>query len=541
LDERLGFGELIRRRFCVYWLVARKGNWKFWLKCSLAALWLVCLYRAITQSIVHDEAFTYELYVAAPLSRMFSYFDANHHFLNTVLMRLSVALFGVSEWSVRLPALAAACLYFAAVYQIGVKMFRTAAVSLLAVALLTLNPFVLDFMVAARGYGMALALFTYALALLLSCARGNHHGFPRRESLVQAGIALGLAIAANLVFAVPVVVVVAISVLLLRPERSVPTPDVDATPVLKKKRKGKPAAAQRKRIPNPVYRYLVAPLAAVVFLLFLVAPFDAASSSNFYVGAPSVAESLRGLASASLVYGSFLRATRFMNLSIDGLAFLIAPVILIGALALGIRRRDALLLLTAGAGVGSAIILFLAHALVGVPYPNDRTGIYFLVLVPLCIPCLAESVVPHGALRRIPISLFCGLGMALVLDFALQFNVRSFLTWEYDADTREIVDRLAQAASQQQPNSVRVGASWQLEPSLNFYRNKERLMWMRPVERGSLVPGANFYVIMAGDRPTISALGLKPLYRWPRSGSVLAVPVPPRVLVQPEMENRPSP
>ena len=71
----------------------------------LACLWLVCLYRAITQSIVHDEALTYELYIAAPLSCIFSYFDANHHFLNTLLMRLSVALVGVSEWALRVPAL----------------------------------------------------------------------------------------------------------------------------------------------------------------------------------------------------------------------------------------------------------------------------------------------------------------------------------------------------------------------------------------------------------------------------------------------------
>lgn len=93
----------------------------------LACLWVMCLYRAITQSIVHDEALTYELYIAAPLSRVFSYFDANHHFLNTLLMRLSVALFGASECALRLPALAGAALYFAAVYQIAVNAFRTSA------------------------------------------------------------------------------------------------------------------------------------------------------------------------------------------------------------------------------------------------------------------------------------------------------------------------------------------------------------------------------------------------------------------------------
>ena len=47
---------------------------------------------------------------------------------------------------------------------------------------------------------------------------------------------------------------------------------------------------------------------------------------------------------------------------------------------------------------------------------------------------------------------------------------------------------------------------------------------MRPVERGSLTPGADFYAIMTTDRPMIETLGLKPVYQGPVSGSILAVP-----------------
>src|SRR5580700_3452795 len=121
------------------------------LKAYFSALWAVCAYRAITQSIVHDEALTYQLYLAGPAARIFDFFDANHHFLNTLLMKLSVSLFGVSEWSMRLPALAGAALYFAAVYRICIRQFQSALASLCGAALLTLNPLLLDFMVAARG------------------------------------------------------------------------------------------------------------------------------------------------------------------------------------------------------------------------------------------------------------------------------------------------------------------------------------------------------------------------------------------------------
>lgn len=63
----------------------------------LIVLFAVSVYRAVKQSIVFDEALTWELYLAGPVSAIFQNFQANHHFLNTLLMRLSVAVFGVSE------------------------------------------------------------------------------------------------------------------------------------------------------------------------------------------------------------------------------------------------------------------------------------------------------------------------------------------------------------------------------------------------------------------------------------------------------------
>ena len=177
------------------------------LKAFLALVWMVCLYRAITQSIVHDEALTYGFYIGAPWSQIFQFYDANHHFLNTLLMKLSVSLFGVSECSMRLPALGGAALYLAAVYRICEREIGPDAAAFLAAALLALNPMILDFMVAARGYGMALGFLMWALAILVAYVR-RPEGVASRE-LLRAGAALSLSIMANLVFAVPAMVLTA--------------------------------------------------------------------------------------------------------------------------------------------------------------------------------------------------------------------------------------------------------------------------------------------------------------------------------------------
>src|SRR5579859_5894687 len=166
----------------------------------LASLFAVCVYRAFTQSITFDEAATWDTYIRAPVDSIFHVYIANHHFLNTVLVRLSTALLGVSEWSMRLPALAGAALYFTACFRLARTAFGDGFSMLLAVTLATLNPFVLDFMVAARGYGLALALWMYAAALLLDAF--SRQAYSKREMLV-AGVTLALSVTANLVFVLP--------------------------------------------------------------------------------------------------------------------------------------------------------------------------------------------------------------------------------------------------------------------------------------------------------------------------------------------------
>jgi 4-amino-4-deoxy-L-arabinose transferase-like glycosyltransferase len=89
----------------------------------LGFLFATNVYRAATQSIVHDEALTYQFYLSRPSSFLFTFYDANHHFLSTLLMKLSTSLFGYSELSMRLTSLAAGGLYFYTVYQLCLLLF----------------------------------------------------------------------------------------------------------------------------------------------------------------------------------------------------------------------------------------------------------------------------------------------------------------------------------------------------------------------------------------------------------------------------------
>jgi hypothetical protein len=180
-----------------------------------------------------------------------------------------------------------------------------------------------------------------------------------------------------------------------------------------------------------------------------------------------------------------------------------------------------LLLLGSGAAIGSALLLLLAHVAFQMPYPADRTGIYFLPLVSLTLIGLASSIPSRpGA-----IAVYTLAGV-LLLQFGAEWNVRKFLVWEYDADTRQIASRLSENAGGKSANSVRVGCTWQLEPALNFYRAKNAWAWMQPVTRAPLTEIFDYYVVASWDRPAVTAFGLKTLYQGPVSGTQLAARQP---------------
>src|SRR5215211_593620 len=78
----------------------------------LAGLFVANVYRAATQSLTIDEAFTYQLYLAKNLRAILTDYDANNHVLFTLLAKISVSLFGTSEFAIRLPTLLGGLVYF---------------------------------------------------------------------------------------------------------------------------------------------------------------------------------------------------------------------------------------------------------------------------------------------------------------------------------------------------------------------------------------------------------------------------------------------
>jgi uncharacterized membrane protein len=159
----------------------------------LAFVFAASVYRAATQSFTTDEAFSYNLFLSGSWSRLFGGYDAAHHVLYSILAKLSITLFGLSEFALRLPALVGCLLYLAAAYRLCRRLLPYGAAFLLPLALLSLNPHMLDFFSAARGYGLAIAFLLWALHWTLDYVES-----PEAAILRRIALALALAVSANL-------------------------------------------------------------------------------------------------------------------------------------------------------------------------------------------------------------------------------------------------------------------------------------------------------------------------------------------------------
>jgi hypothetical protein len=127
-----------------------------------AFLWAVA--RARVQSINMDEADTYLTWVGRVQPFQW-YSAANNHFLNSALMRVFTSVFGLSPLTVRMPALLGAAIYIGICFYSCRLIYRGTVSRLLLFICLVYNPFVFDFLVAARGYGLANAFLVCAVVI----------------------------------------------------------------------------------------------------------------------------------------------------------------------------------------------------------------------------------------------------------------------------------------------------------------------------------------------------------------------------------------
>ncbi|HSP66438.1 MAG TPA: hypothetical protein VLN48_01845 [Bryobacteraceae bacterium] len=408
-----------------------RSRWMLGSAAAFAMAWAIT--RAAVQSITIDEADTYNVFV---FRRLYLWYAANNHILNSTLMYGFTEWLGLSQFTARLPALLGAALYIAAAYRLCRLLGASLLVQLTVFVGLVFNPFLFDHLVAARGYGLALAFLLWAIVYFAEQVVQGAEGWLLTACVVSSACA-GLSVDANLAFAfVNLATMTAILVVALYMR------------------------------PKQWFRVLAAcvlPGAAVVAIVSSYALLHW-HSDELYYGAHSFRETFAGLIASSLFQ------TRF-----EFLQPLVYPLVgatgLLWLAYLLFRRTPARLaplgFAAAAVFAATAAIHYAAFRLFGLPLPKERTAIFFFPLFMIAAGVLAATP-PASRGAQVLRAGFVGALALMAVNFLLCFRLTYFKEWRWDADVQKTYSILTCLNRTHQVRHVT--STWPYRAALDFYQ-----------------------------------------------------------------------
>jgi hypothetical protein len=453
------------------------------LACSVLALAFgMAVYRAKTQTIAHDEALESEWFLDGSVYHVLQYNVANH-ILFTLIAKPIVWTFGVDELVLRAASLLGALIYLVATYLLCRRLFGEGILLFLSVAMLCMNPQILDFMPAARGYllglgGLAVAM--YAMTRVLERGEFNPDDRGWRWGCVAASLAIAMLVLATPTNVVPAAcLVLTFSAVALGGFRA----------LLK---------ADKRRLVE-FAKYFLAPGASVGFCILWPYAIQV-RPSHFYAGLHNARAMLTDVFTSSFLYrwtedvyapslgavapsaGSWQERVTVLGIYVLlPLLFCVvtAGVLLAWGAGSAIRSKtNAQCRVFGGAAVGSVLLIFALHMTGGVHYPNAR---YCLFGIPLFT--VAGLLASREISVRFPRVYVRAAGLLIaamvVMDYGMSVQVKQFRYNAYDVISLKLYQTIAEDAQRRGLTSVRVGGTWWYEPEINFYRRKFKAKWMK--------------------------------------------------------------
>jgi len=426
------------------------------------------------QSMTIDEAFTYNLYLSKNLHVILTHFDANNHVLFTLLAKAAVSLLGKAEWVVRLPTILAGLLYLVVACKLCRLLLGCGWLFLLGLGAMSLNPYLLDFLSAARGYGLAIALLMLAIYFLLLYLDSTGEQF-----LPRVGVTLGLSVAANLNMIFPAAAIVLAAWVLART-----------------------------RIWTMVSK-LGLPMLIVAFCI-LVVPLSHATRGQFYAGNDSISGTAVSLTALSVWHPrSTSEMDHYITVPVAMWIGWLVAILVIAVLRHSVQTRFL------GLSFGINILLLIGgHYALGLKYPDFRTAVYFIPLFTLLILAFLKTL---DKLRWL--QLVCALPLlALVALYVAEWNVSVYGEWPFDSSSRNVGKLLRERRPK------RVYASWELVEALNYYRDRYNLTEFPPLSSANPEGDYDVYILSPSDYAVVSEKHLQTIFKDDRSGVLVAVP-----------------
>ena len=403
--------------------------------------------RAALLAFTYDECWSFMGYARRDWWDVFTNADpsSNNHILNSLLMRMGYLGFGQVEYALRLPSLLAHLGYVIITYQIVRRYFPKLAV--FAFLILNFQPYLLDYFVAARGYGLAIFFTVFALYRLLS-----FHKSLKSRDLAIAIFATILATLANFTYALIFISVVTIAFV----------------------------SSFRLNMKIRIWAWIKIAFSASLFFPLIVSSLSKINKAGeIYYGGDKgfFSDTLHSLGK-QMLYGN-----HFAEWGIWLFPTLLIVFAFLGLWALWKLFKKGFSTQFATLGCSIALLLMpaigsvLLHIIFGKPYLMDRTAIF---LVPLSLVVLLFTIkyfTGEGKRLIINVGLFGTLAFTISV-FVSSINFSYLIDFKEHADTRQALLNLQKIQQRDPKPYFTLGKSTYMNATINFYKVKYELPFM---------------------------------------------------------------
>lgn len=433
-------------------------------------LFALSVYRAATYSFTVDES------VDFGILNWDQRYSQMGNLSEPYVLEMSANLFGTSELSLRLSTLFGHALYLVCSLFL-LKRVRSVLLRLSGFVLFNLNPFLLDFMFLARGYGLALGCLM--LSVLLLTLSYEHRDKSRFVLYLFLSVLTGcLTVVANLSFLNFIVpLLLAVAWLLF----------TDSTLRRIEFRHFLPAAG--------IYAV------AGGFLAFmLLKAFDLQTRGALSYGGHTgfLNDTFGSLFSSSRYFVSYSpQINTGVLLTVFGL---FGAICLINLWMLLKRPKVPLAVLYSVLLIGALVLPILENTFLGVLYPLDRATLYYIPLFALALIATFDLVANKSFpawMRSLALVAPSLVAVALVFHFFRSYDPHIVYTWRFNTHDKQVIEIINyDRVNMPSDRPLKLGNTWLYEPSMNFYRFTRGYTWLAPVTRDP-INGTDFDYIYA--------------------------------------------
>lgn len=429
------------------------------------------LLKMLMIPMTHDEVPTALMYSKYSFWDIMMYPDntPNNHILNTLLVKVSIAVFGIEQWSVRLPSLLSFIVYLAGVYRvlkysIGLK----SRFFIPAILLFVCNLYLLDFYSLSRGYGISTAFCVLSISYLLS-------GFIKVNSkhVFIAVISAMLSAYANfttLYFGLTIILFSGIYFLIYGGS-----------------------------VKQKLTKLSLLVLVFVGFFALIMVPIQKMQNTDqfvFWTSNGFFKESVEPMIHHSLYWSNLSQYASTFAILISAVFFFSLSYHLVKIFQRKYSLQNPLLLTSALLAI--TILVNIVHQkLTGTPNLNGRTALFFYpMFLVVCISVLNEFKESIGSIVKWGISII--IVISCVWHVKDRYKFDRTREWSYGYADLQVVDYIHRNNPKNKPF---LEMSWFFYPSLSFYNETEEL----PVEIGFyhkdylLESDAKYYYVPIND------------------------------------------